>query len=73
MLGPVAQGVFVPKVFPGRHQRVEALLESDDLKSHVTGGEDENADYKQVDEEDGVQGQRLRGFVSERDPPRGLG
>lgn len=43
----------VAKVFPGRHQGVEAMLESDDLQSHVTGGEDENSHsagtYKQGD------------------------
>lgn len=34
----------VLKVFPGRHQRVQTVLESDNLKCHVTGGKDENAD-----------------------------
>lgn len=34
----------IVKVLPARHQRVETLLQRDDLKCHVTGGEDENAD-----------------------------
>lgn len=32
------------KVFPARHQRVETLLQRDDLEGHVTGGQDEDAD-----------------------------
>lgn len=43
----------VPKVFPCRHQRVEPLLQSDDLKSHVTGGEDQNADSARRHEHSG--------------------
>lgn len=92
----------VAKGFPGGHQRVETLLQGDDLEGHVTGGEDEDAhsarrrvrgeqstqrlkikpsardgeggghcpvpvlvfrvargnSHEQIDEEDGVQGQR---------------
>lgn len=99
-----------PKLLPGRHQRVETLLQRYNLKCHVTGGEDENADtarghknnpeqhtsngsrersghclvevlmfhvarghlHKQIDEEDSVQGQRVRGFVSKGDSMRRL-
>lgn len=38
------------------------------LVLHVTGGDS----HKQIDEEDGVQRQRLRGFVLECSPPGGL-
>lgn len=38
------------------------------LVFHVTGGDS----HKQIDEEDGVQRQRLRGFVLKCGPPGGL-
>lgn len=36
--------LLISNVFPHGHQRVQTMLKSHNLESHVTGGQDENTD-----------------------------